>query len=484
MSPTKRRSRRRYKLLAVLVLVAAIGAGAWAMLFRTVPVRHATPEAAFKHGTIGVEAAQGIPYWIWVVLPRVFPEHLPGPGGYTSLGFTWEDGAEFPVGMSKTTIGFPRIGANCAVCHTATWRADEESPRHVVPGGPTSTFSTQAYLRFLVRCAQDPRFTAENLMPEIEYLTKLSASEKALYRSVLIPQTRAALLEQGRFYQWTLSRPDWGPGRVDPFNPAKFGMLRRPVDGTIGNSDIMPVWSVDLRDGENMHWDGLNSSVTEVTLSSALGDGVTPRTLDPRALGRIEQWMRALRPPRNPFPVDPAQAARGEQVFAANCASCHGRPGAWNRRLVPLARPGEAEGPGRIGTDRHRAEMWDSASAETYNRYGTGYDWKFRRFKNVDAYLAPPLDGIWLRAPYLHNGSVPTLWHLLRPAERPERFYRGYDVVDPVRVGFRYDVAGEEGRPHFLYDTRLPGNSNRGHEFGASLPEEEKAALLEYLKTL
>ena len=140
--PTKRRSRRRYKLLAALaVLVLLIGAGAWSLLFRTVPVRHATAEDAFKHGTIGVEAAQGIPYWIWVVLPRVFPEHLPGPGGYTSLGFTWEDGAEFPVGMSKTTIGFPRIGANCAVCHTATWRADEESPRQVVPGGPTSTFS-------------------------------------------------------------------------------------------------------------------------------------------------------------------------------------------------------------------------------------------------------------------------------------------------------------------------------------------------------
>ena len=60
----------------------------------------------------------------------------------------------------------------------------------------------------------------------------------------------------------------------------------------------------------------------------------------------------------------------------------------------------------------------------------------------------------------------------------------GYDVIDPVQVGFRYDVPAEEGRRHFLYDTRLPGNSNRGHEFGASLTEAEKAALLEYLKTL
>src|SRR5690606_22295801 len=108
-----------------------------------------------------------------------------------------------------------------------------------------------------------------------------------------------------------------------------------------------------------------------------------------------------------------------------------------------------------------------------------------------DGYVNMPLDGLWLRAPYLHNGSVPTLYDLLQPASaRPRAFYRGYDVYDPVDVGFVSDVAEEGGRRHFLFQTHTPdgepiaGNSNAGHEYGTLLSEEEKRDLLEYLKTL
>jgi len=120
-----------------------------------------------------------------------------------------------------------------------------------------------------------------------------------------------------------------------------------------------------------------------------------------------------------------------------------------------------------------------------------------------------PLDGIWLRAPYLHNGSVPTLRDLLNTsAERPTVFYRGYDVFDPVSVGFVSDVSrfDEEGRSkddsenprkYFRFDTRMKpggltprdrneGNSNAGHEgpaYGTSLSVQEKDAIVEYLKT-
>lgn len=481
----KRAPRRRSRAWIVLAALALAGAaGAWGAFFRVVPVRHAGAEAAYKYGTIGVEPAAGVPYWIWVVLPRVFPEHLPGPGGYTSLGVVWEEGEEVPVGFSKLTVGFPRVGPNCAACHAATWRASAEGKRAVVAGGPTSTFDPQAYLRFLAKCAEDPRFTADNLMPEIEYLTKLSAAERALYRSVLIPQTRAAVLAEAARYRWAERNPAWGPGRIDPFNPVKFGILRRPVDRTIGNSDMMPIWALDQRQGKPLHWDGLNSSVREVVLSSALGDGASRASLDPHAMAELEDWLRGLKAPRNPFPVDAAKAAAGAPVYAERCASCHGTPGAWTGRLVPVAAPDEAEGADRIGTDRHRVEMWDAAAAEAYNRYASGYDWKFRTFTNQESYVAPPLDALWIRGPFLHNGSVPTVWHLLRPDQRPERFYRGYDVVDPARVGFVWTVPEEDGRRHFVFDTRLPGNSNQGHAYGADLSEAQKDALLEYLKTL
>src|SRR3546814_17353322 len=76
-----------------------------------------------------------------------------------------------------------------------------------------------------------------------------------------------------------------------------------------------------------------------------------------------------------------------------------------------------------------------------------------------------PLDGLWLRAPYLHNGSVPTLRDLLKPAAaRPKAFWRGDDVYDPVNVGFVTNVPAREGVEFFRYDTTVPGNSNAGHE--------------------
>jgi hypothetical protein len=106
-------------------------------------------------------------------------------------------------------------------------------------------------------------------------------------------------------------------------------------------------------------------------------------------------------------------------------------------------------------------------------------------------YLSPPLDGIWLRAPYLHNGSVPTLRDLLnRPEQRPVTFHRGYDVFDPVNVGWKEPQPrptgprGDLRDPFFLFDTRRRGEGNGGHLYGTELAPQEKDALLEYLKTL
>jgi hypothetical protein len=91
-----------------------------------------------------------------------------------------------------------------------------------------------------------------------------------------------------------------------------------------------------------------------------------------------------------------------------------------------------------------------------------------------------PLDGVWLRAPYLHNGSVPTLRDLLKlPSERPRVFYRGGDVYDYASVGFVSDNP-----TGFRFDVSLRGNGNGGHLYGTTLGTSEKQDLLEYLKTL
>jgi hypothetical protein len=94
-----------------------------------------------------------------------------------------------------------------------------------------------------------------------------------------------------------------------------------------------------------------------------------------------------------------------------------------------------------------------------------------------------PLDGIWLRAPYLHNGSVPTLRDLLEPPEnRPKEFFRGYDVFDQKKVGFISNVANEGEHQYFRFDTSLPGNTNTGHVYGTTLTAEEKDAIVEFMK--
>ena len=128
----------------------------------------------FKYGSIGAECDAGIPYWIFYVLPRIFPEKLPGPGGYASLGVAWEQGQELPVGFTKKTIGFPRVANNCAVCHTASYRTklEREPDLRRRRTGPHAT--SKAFFRFLIDCAKDPRFNADNLMREINLVTNLS----------------------------------------------------------------------------------------------------------------------------------------------------------------------------------------------------------------------------------------------------------------------------------------------------------------------
>ncbi|NET54462.1 MAG: c-type cytochrome, partial [Merismopedia sp. SIO2A8] len=266
-----------------------------------------------------------------------------------------------------------------------------------------------------------------------------------------------------------------GPGRIDPFNPVKFRMLELPDDGTIGNSDMMPVWNEDEHNGFAYHWDGLETSLTETAQTGALGDGATLKSIDLEGIDRVEQFMRDYQPPAYPFPIDVALADQGKQVFDTTCASCHAFGGERTGTVIPID---------EIGTDRHRLDMWTQSAVDAYSAYADGYSYDFQELQKTDGYVAVALDGLWLRAPYLHNGSVPYLPDLLEtPENRTPQFYRGYDVYDPDKVGFTAEGpdAAEQG---ILYDTTVTANSNEGHLYGIDLPTEQKAALVEYLKTL
>ena len=479
-------------LQALLVVLVVGGLGGWLALFRPVAQPASNDLAAiFNHGSIGNEETQGIPYWIWRVLPQVFPDLLPNGGdGYAAFGVHWQRGAELPVGFSKMTLGVvPRIAPNCAFCHQGSYRLSPDMPAQLVSAGPGTRVDVQAYLRFLSRAGQDARFTPARLMQEINAIADLPLWERALYRFALIPATRKALGELASDFQWTQTRPDWGPGRIDPFNPVKFANLALPDDGTIGNSDMMPLWALGpiASDGDGiraMHWDGLMTDLHETVVAGAIGDGMTWQShARTRAnLARMVECARLQSPPPspfrsdlapgNPFHVDPAQVEAGRAIYARICADCHDPDGARFRQPIPAA---------ELGTDRHRLDMWTIAARDRYSAYQDDYSWGFRSFRKTGGYTAVNLTGLWLRGPYLHNGSVPTLRDLLRPpGERPKTFLRGSDLIDPENGGFRPDPA----RPGWPYDTTLPGNDNGGHLWGTDLAPPDRAALLSYLKTL
>jgi hypothetical protein len=136
-----------------------------------------------------------------------------------------------------------------------------------------------------------------------------------------------------------------------------------------------------------------------------------------------------------------------------------------------------------VGTDPERLRSFTPALAERMNTIGEGRPWRFSHFRKTDGYANMPLDGLWLRAPYLHNGSVPTLRALLFPEERPTEFYRAYDVYDWQNVGF-ISSGADAAREGVPFDTRLKGNSNSGHVYGQHLTREQREDLIEFLKTL
>ena len=486
MAEAAKKSWWKICLLLIVVLGIVGGAIGWYKFFREEPQPEwvtATPDMRFKYGSIGAENDAGIPYWIFFVLPRMFPEKLPGPGGYASLGVAWEQGQELPVGFTKKVIGFPRVGNNCASCHTATYRKNATENPVFVPTGPNHTLNLQAFFRFVVDCAKDPRFNADEIMSEIALVYKLPILDKLIYRYILIPFTKKRLLERERQFKWVYHKdfPLWGRGRDDAMNLTKYFLLNWQMDDSIGPTDMPSVWNLKKYQSDKgmlMNLAGDSHDARSVIIDSALGLlGAAPKNKEDflEQVAWLEKYLGNLPAPKYPFSIDQAFADAGKAVFDQNCASCHqgGRIGT----RIPVE---------EVGTDRERLKTWSKQAAIESNKVVRNFGIERRGLVEIEpsGYIAAFRDGIWLRAPYLHNGSVPTLRDMLKPvAERPQVFYRGYDVYDPVHVGF-VTQGPEAERVGTKYDVRERASGNQGHEYGNNLSAKEKDALIEYLKTL
>jgi mono/diheme cytochrome c family protein len=510
LTPVERVLTRKRWIRCLVLLLVVVAAAYYLIFVNQYVVAYKSDLDHFKYGSIGSEPANGFPILVFKALPVMFRDEL-GPTGYRRFGMLYEtEQSELPVGMSRRIVdGVERVWLNCAVCHVGTYRINLGDKPTLVYGAPANNLRLFDLIRFFVKVANDPRFTADNLIDTIDSPAvggDLNFIDRLIYRDIVFPRVQAALQHLAQQVSFIDRQADWGPGRVDTFNPYKAIQFNFPMDAahiTVtelnGSSDFPSIWQQRPRDGMHLHWDGNNTSVDERNLSAALGAGVTPVTVDINAIRRVRAWIWTLAAPPFPVPsaIDTSKVARGRQLFAAYCANCHGMRNADGRydydpnRYQQL---GQIDPLDSIGTDRDRWESYTQNFAAAQNTLYAGYPWRFTHFRKTGGYANQPLDGIWARSPYLHNGSVPTLRDLLEPSTchagsacRPAKWYRGSDILDTAKVGYRSDGYGYDTKDLFLYDTSVPGNSNRGHEgkaYGTELPSADKDAIVEYMKTL
>ena len=278
------------------------------------------------------------------------------------------------------------------------------------------------------------------------------------------------------------------------------------------------------------NWDG-NQGASSRTLASGASATGDPRMVNVRIHEPLNPFIDNLPPAPYPFPsVDLARAREGKAIFKTTCASCH-TPN--NQTIYPVSQLGVDANRTKVNTSVSRyglaALVMEACTIYGLNHQGQpGADWCVpqgdwqarldeyfrdtprRVAEGTNGYKADMLHGIWAQAPYLHNGSVPTIGQLMCPDTRPKRFLRGNLNYDEALVGFEWAnrPAGRYG-PHDTilvkeYDTSVPGKANTGHTFAAPLcpdtsgldPTSDRkeiearllkspvGALLAYLKTL
>ncbi|MGA8580402.1 MAG: hypothetical protein WB579_17080, partial [Bryobacteraceae bacterium] len=302
-----------------------------------------------------------------------------------------------------------------------------------------------------------------------------------------------------------------GPGRIDAFGAARNLLFPKSAMRMQSPVSFPFLWGVPDTTQQRaaneeprwIHYDGNTNSILERNIGQALGMGAVfdPKTYESTLrignLHRLEVLTHKLQPPVWPSdvlgPIDQAKAQRGEAIFQDKCVGCH------QDKLYALAdvmtdpmransfgqpvgnRPFPAAVAPILAGLKKRAFEDDGVSAADQ----AGMDANPVIWRATGKYMARKLNGIWATAPYLHNGSVPTLYHMLHPDQRPAQFIVGIREYDPAKVGYQSETAGTKVNV-WIYDTTKPGNSNIGHsgaQFGTTLAEDQKAELLEYLKT-
>lgn len=457
--------------------------------------------------------------------------------GLERYGLLPMEGRKLPVGftVAKDDNGIQQVGLNCAACHTRQINIGEDKYR--IDGGP-ALFNMELMIRELIGSVEatvnDPvRFSSFH--EEVTWLSKELGQPAPPDLATFKEQVTQRIFPEKELLAASLPTPNmWGVGRIDALNqifnraagidlavppamvvPEAFAPadvpVRPPFLWNVGKHDYTQ-WAANFANG-NKHQALLRNTAEVIGVFAhfkPVPDSAKPGGFDMlkenstnfEGLRYLEDIIGRIGPPRWPLQVDAILAAQGKAIFETECASCHG------------PKPGEARPPStaetwatpsiNVGTDatyyKTLARMAPTGPlsgilgpvafignitgymAQQMNKQ---YDQTFvsipGRTPPAGSFEARVLEGIWAAAPYLHNGSVPTLDDLLKPAaQRPSVFYMGtnYDVN---KVGLS---SSQEPSAGYEYRTSVKGNSNEGHEYGTQLSAQQKVALIEYLKSL
>ncbi len=422
------------------------------------------------------------------------------------IGVTFGDLA--PIGGAKVRVS----NLGCAACHAGVTYSSEGAPLPQTAwlGMPNTSLNLEAYtaavfraFRSGVKRPQKLLNTAQKLFPDMGF------QERQTLRFLILPivEKRMAALSG---VERALPFPNGVPGSTNGVAALKFQLGIDLFDNGPGDAGIVSIpdlgdryWRTSLLADGSYAVPGtkrqrtitvsghtksrLNALATITTFFTVPSMGVkTDEAIEhlDDANAIFAFLKENYRPQMFPGDVDRNLAYKGATVFAKNCSSCHGTytTGIDQPRLTLFP-----NWLGDVGTDQLRADVFTKELVSAFAK--TNYSSKIA-VKATGQYAAPPLTGIWASAPYLHNGSVPTLHHLLSPKQRPARFQVGGHALDYERVGLRivtdgsYPVDYQPFSEPVWFDVSQTGKDNGGHTYGANLTADEKAQLIEYLKLL
>jgi mono/diheme cytochrome c family protein len=516
-------------VLAVAALLAATGWLIWREKSWATPNLRSDDREVFFHGTIGTEL---LPLAAAVALPELYPQHFmpdgkPGGDWVRHFGFipsTEKESRGLPVGFTITNYRpqsaspspTPFVGFGCATCHTTLLRRRADDPGRMIVGPGNTSLNLFAWIDAYQKAILDDGLTADRIIEVYERKTAEKLPQQERWMIVLwLNDTQKQLKERlpmiddpfGEGLSMSPAVVPTGPGRTQPFRTLVRNVLHRPGSNMRVYTKIATIFRQDLQ-----KWFQFDGGIAELNPRSALAALAANATVENLAqpeithnVVRATRFTETLASPKfaDLFPQewkaiarDAAAVKRGREMYRKHCADCHGQPGksdAWvagrrHEEVVLLA---------EIGTDPERVtfQHYTELPDRLYELFPADHPLKFPRedlrpgpLGDAKGYINKPLPGAFARAPYLHNASVPTLAALINLKPRPRVFYRGDNDYDPDDAGLK--VADQpSARAYFKFNTDLPGNSNRGHDYpwpyrGPGWSEPDLKDLLAFLKTL